>query len=93
MNTSQLSFFLNDDPFNLLRARPNVIHEGQTLYEGYVDMITGFNIRCWSVTSVEPGRVHLKRSICGCPIYEGRNIKEIGATIFLQVDQCIEAFK
>ncbi len=93
LTDEQLQYFIDRDELNLLCTRPNVIHEGQTLYEGYVDMITGFNIRCWTVTDIQPGRVHLTRSIWGCPIYEARNIKEIGATIFLQADQCIEAFK
>lgn len=93
LTDEQLQYFIDRDELNLLCTRPNVIYEGQTLYEGYVDPITGFNIRCWTVTDIQPGRVHLKRSICGCPIYEGRAIDEIGKTIFLLVDECINRFK
>jgi len=87
LTDEQLQYFIDRDPLNLLCARPNVIHEGQT------DMNTGFNIICWTVTGIEPGRVHLRRSICGCPLNEARDIKQIGGTIFNNVDDCIERFK
>ena len=65
---------------------PNLIFEGQALYEGYIDMITGFNIRCWTITGVKPGRVHVVRPIWGIPLYETRAISEIGRSLFLRVD-------
>lgn len=92
LTDEQLQYFIDRDPLNLLCARPNVIHEGQKLYEGY-NMNTGFNIICWTVTDIQSGEIHLRRSICGCPLNEARDIKQIGGTIFNNVDDCIERFK